>query len=124
MLTASDTMRAVGFRSKFEMSDSQVFSIEDKQTKLLLNKTDGLYPGQTGLGRIVGVNSDTGFAYMLALAGKSDPIGNLYKAMNKAGKDVELVDLGGDDHWLSTSESRLHALEEIDRFLMVQNPPN
>ncbi|MDX2418646.1 MAG: prolyl oligopeptidase family serine peptidase [Xanthomonadales bacterium] len=48
----------------------------------------------------------------------------MYKAMKKAGKDVELVDLDGEDHWLSTSETRLHALEEIDKFLMVQNPPN
>ena len=48
----------------------------------------------------------------------------MYRAMKKAGKDVELVDLDGEDHWLSTSEARLHVLEEIDKFLMVQNPPN
>ena len=85
VLTASDTMRVVGFRSKFEKSGAFVFSIEDNQTKLLLNKTRGLYPAQTGLGRIVGIDSDTGFAYMPALAGKSDPIRNLYKVSLKTG---------------------------------------
>ena len=68
VLTASDTVRLRANGNKIEMSASYVFSIEDGQERILLNKTRGLYPAQSGLGKIVGLNPDTGYAYMPAFA--------------------------------------------------------
>jgi dipeptidyl aminopeptidase/acylaminoacyl peptidase len=37
--------------------------------------------------------------------------------LRRKGKDVELIELPGEDHWLSTGQSRLAVLEALDRFL-------
>jgi len=42
--------------------------------------------------------------------------------MNRAGKDVELIYLNGEDHWLSGSQTRLALLEKISVFLDTHNP--
>lgn len=39
------------------------------------------------------------------------------KALKDAGKDVTLVKLDGEDHWLSSGETRLDTLKAIDKFL-------
>jgi dienelactone hydrolase len=45
-------------------------------------------------------------------------------ALRRAGKPVELVELAGEDHWLSRSETRQRMLDEAVRFLMAHNPPD
>ena len=37
--------------------------------------------------------------------------------LKDAGKDVTLVELSGEDHWLSQSETRLRTLQELDKFI-------
>lgn len=44
------------------------------------------------------------------------------KALRKAGKDVTLIKLKGEDHWLSTSTSRLETLQAMSDFLDLHNP--
>lgn len=44
-------------------------------------------------------------------------------ALKKAGKPVEMVTLKGEDHWLSTSETRLEMLTASTAFLERCNPP-
>lgn len=39
------------------------------------------------------------------------------QALEAAGKDVELVELEGDDHWLSSAATRLAMLKAVDAFL-------
>lgn len=39
------------------------------------------------------------------------------RALSKAGKDVKLVKLRREDHWLSQSETRLQTLKELDAFV-------
>ena len=46
----------------------------------------------------------------------------MYKALKKADKAVELITLKGEDHWLSSSETRLALLKEVDQFLQKHNP--
>ena len=46
------------------------------------------------------------------------------KALKKSKKPVEFVSLKGEDHWLSTSETRLALLKEISTFLQAHNPPD
>jgi dipeptidyl aminopeptidase/acylaminoacyl peptidase len=44
-------------------------------------------------------------------------------ALRKAGKPFEQVDLKKEDHWLSSSETRLQMLAATIAFLKVNNPP-
>jgi len=45
-------------------------------------------------------------------------------ALKKAGKPVEYVELEGEDHWLSRSETRFRMLSATVKFLETNNPPN
>jgi dipeptidyl aminopeptidase/acylaminoacyl peptidase len=38
-------------------------------------------------------------------------------ALKAAGKPYELIPLEGEDHWLSTSATRIRMLSEIEKFL-------
>ena len=44
-------------------------------------------------------------------------------ALRRAGKDVELVDLEGEDHWLSSASGRLAVFQALIPFLEANNPP-
>ena len=37
--------------------------------------------------------------------------------LKNAGKTFEFIELPGEDHWLSQSETRIRMLTEIERFL-------
>jgi len=67
-------------------------------------------------------------APILLLHGKHDTVVDIeqskimYTALKKAKKDVRYVQLKGEDHWLTTSATRLELLQAIDEFLGVHNP--
>jgi dipeptidyl aminopeptidase/acylaminoacyl peptidase len=48
----------------------------------------------------------------------------MYDALRHANKDVELVVLKHEDHWLSHSETRLQMLQASVAFLRAHNPPD
>ena len=45
-------------------------------------------------------------------------------AMKHAKKDVEMVMLKNEDHWLSHGETRLQMLQSSVAFLRAHNPPD
>lgn len=45
-------------------------------------------------------------------------------ALRKAGKPHEFIEMNGEDHWLSRSDTREQVLTEMLRFLQAHNPPN
>jgi dipeptidyl aminopeptidase/acylaminoacyl peptidase len=47
----------------------------------------------------------------------------MFEALRRAGKDVELVTLNHEDHWMSRSETRLQMLEASVAFLRAHDPP-
>jgi dipeptidyl aminopeptidase/acylaminoacyl peptidase len=47
----------------------------------------------------------------------------MYEAMKRANKNVDLVTLKREDHWLSRSETRLQMLRAVVQFLRAHNPP-
>jgi dipeptidyl aminopeptidase/acylaminoacyl peptidase len=47
----------------------------------------------------------------------------MFEALQRAGKDVELVTLKHEDHWMSHSETRLQMLEACVAFLRKYDPP-
>ncbi len=69
-------------------------------------------------------------APMLLIHGRDDtvvPIEQsrlMAQALRRAGKPVELVELDGEDHWLSRSGTRLRMLSETLGFLEAHNPPD
>ena len=48
----------------------------------------------------------------------------MYDALRRDGKDVQLVSLQEEDHWLSRSATRLQMLEASVAFLRAHNPPD
>ncbi len=48
----------------------------------------------------------------------------MYDALRAANKDVQLVKLKDEDHWLSRSGTRLQMLQESVAFLRAHNPPD
>jgi dipeptidyl aminopeptidase/acylaminoacyl peptidase len=69
-------------------------------------------------------------APVLLIHGKDDtvvPYGQsqiMADALKRAGKQVELVTLKREDHWLSRSATRLQMLQATVAFLEANNPPN
>jgi dipeptidyl aminopeptidase/acylaminoacyl peptidase len=67
---------------------------------------------------------------VLLIHGRDDtvvPIGQSRKmadALRAAGKPVELVELAGEDHWLSNGATRLQMLQATVDFLEKNNPPH
>ena len=53
-----------------------------------------------------------------------DQSSDMYDAMRHAKKDVEMVTLKNEDHWLSRSETRLQMLQSSMAFLRAHNPPD
>jgi dipeptidyl aminopeptidase/acylaminoacyl peptidase len=88
VFTASDTTSVLGYRNKFEASASFVMNIKTSKIKTLLNKTEGIHPAQSGLGRIVGFNAKENVVYMPAYADGQSPANNLYRVSLKRGFGV------------------------------------
>jgi dipeptidyl aminopeptidase/acylaminoacyl peptidase len=53
-----------------------------------------------------------------------DQSSDMYDAMRHARKDVEMMTLKKEDHWLSRSETRLQMLQSSMAFLRAHNPPD
>jgi dipeptidyl aminopeptidase/acylaminoacyl peptidase len=69
-------------------------------------------------------------APMLLIHGRDDtvvPVEQsrlMAQALRRAGKPVELIELDGEDHWLSRSDTRLTMLTAMIDFLLEHNPPD
>jgi dipeptidyl aminopeptidase/acylaminoacyl peptidase len=69
-------------------------------------------------------------APVLLLHGSSDTVvppeqaRTMLKALQAQGKSVQLVELPGEDHWLSLSDSRIRVLTEMEKFLAEHLRPN
>ena len=67
---------------------------------------------------------------ILLIHGKDDTVvpydqsDDMYDALRHAHKQVELVKLKEEDHWLSRSATRLQMLQATVRFLRANNPPD
>ena len=67
-------------------------------------------------------------APVLLLHGDQDTVvpivqsSRMARALRRANRRVEFVELDGEDHWLSQSETRIAMLREISAFLARNNP--
>ena len=72
-LKASEYGRVAGFRGKFESSTGFVLDIPtNKVRQLLIPGEHAVYPGQTGLGQVIGFTKDRDYALMPAYVGSTD----------------------------------------------------
>jgi dipeptidyl aminopeptidase/acylaminoacyl peptidase len=68
-------------------------------------------------------------APILLIHGKDDTVvpieqsRTMAAALRRAGKPVEMIELNGEDHWLSRADTRIRMLTETVRFLEANNPP-
>jgi dipeptidyl aminopeptidase/acylaminoacyl peptidase len=75
-------------------------------------------------------NADKATIPVLMVHGKDDTVVPyvqstiMARALQDAGKPVELVTLDGEDHWLSKAKTRLLMLQSVVAFLEKHNPPN
>jgi dipeptidyl aminopeptidase/acylaminoacyl peptidase len=67
---------------------------------------------------------------VLLIHGRDDTVVPIWQsrkmaeALRAAGRPVELVELAGEDHWLSTGTTRLQMLQTTVAFLEKNDPPN
>lgn len=70
VLVASQTTQILGYRGKVDLSTAFLCDIASGNVRQLLIPGDGIYRGQSGLGRIVGLSPDGTYAYMPAYVGE------------------------------------------------------
>ena len=85
ILRGSDTVRVFGYRGKLDFSGSYAYSISSKKAVVLLNKTKGLHPAQSGLGAIVGFDSQLNRVLMPAYDKGADARFHLYSVSLESG---------------------------------------
>ena len=71
ILRVSETTSVYGYRDQFEYSGAFSFNVAAGKVRRLLRGSDDLYPAQSGLGRIVGVNAEGTHAFMPAFVGQT-----------------------------------------------------
>ncbi|MBU4567710.1 MAG: hypothetical protein KJ833_01965, partial [Alphaproteobacteria bacterium] len=67
----SKTTQTYGFAGRYEASGAFAINVEGGAPVGLLKRTDGLFPAQTGLGRIIGRADEPGRVLMPAFMGES-----------------------------------------------------
>jgi dipeptidyl aminopeptidase/acylaminoacyl peptidase len=71
-LLVSKYQRVAGFRGKFDTSTGYVVDIKTQKIRqLLIPGEDNIYPGQAGLGGIIGISPDGEYAYMPGYIGNT-----------------------------------------------------
>lgn len=69
----SETQRISGFRGKIDASTGFILDVNTQKIRqLLILGEDKIYPGQAGLGRILGISNDGEYAFMPAYIGNTD----------------------------------------------------
>ncbi|MEO0613347.1 MAG: prolyl oligopeptidase family serine peptidase, partial [Pseudomonadota bacterium] len=88
ILRASDTTRLFGFRGQFEYSAAFSLDLKNKKIRQLLSGSDDLFPAQSGLGRIIGIDESGERVYMPAYIGSrgSDPSYGVMRVSLKTGR--------------------------------------
>ena len=91
----SETQRISGFRGKVDASTGFILDVTTQKIRqLLIPGDDRVYPGQSGLGKLVGLSEDGEYAYMPAFMGTTDLILGAPQAPNYGLIKVKLKSKG------------------------------
>jgi dipeptidyl aminopeptidase/acylaminoacyl peptidase len=86
VLRASKAERFFGYRGTHEYSAAFAYDLSKGKIVQLLTRTEKLYPAQTGLGKIVGVDPGGRHVYMPAFETTSDPSLSLWRVSLETGR--------------------------------------
>lgn len=117
ILNVSDTTKTRGFKGEYEFSGSFAVSLKDNKITALLKGTKGIFPAQSGLGRIVGEGAKSDEVMMPAYMGAatSSPSFDLLKVSLKHGRGR--IHKRGTPHvrdWFTDGEGRAMVREEYN----------
>ena len=118
LLVASDTVRAFGYRDSWEHSNAYIFNVQENTLFRLLDRADGLFPAQTGLGRVVGRTPSGDRIFMPAFVGDAyrDPRYSLYSASTERRRDRVIArGLTTTIDWFIDEEARPFIREDFDQ---------
>jgi len=118
VILSSKHLRRHYIRADWENSTAFVYHLRKKKIEVLLSKTKGLYPAQTGLGRVVGFNADSQELYMPAFTGglRSKPRYDLYKVRLKNGKGkIHAKGRRSTVNWFVDKKGNVLAREDFDK---------
>lgn len=90
LLQVSRSEQLAGARRRFEYSGAFALDLDKQETRQLLSRTEGLYPAQTGVGRVVGQRAGSVDLFMPAYSSVIDgrPPLDLYRVSMETGRGV------------------------------------
>lgn len=107
---ASELTRHINFKGKWENSAAFAISLDTKKVVQLLSRTEGLWPAQGGLGRIVGLDPDGKSVFMPAYTGKvgagAEPSKDVLKVSLETGRGTRLSGMKGNTSTIDWFVSR------------------
>ncbi|WP_317929995.1 alpha/beta hydrolase family protein [Halioxenophilus sp. WMMB6] len=125
ILKASETRHILGYRGRLEYSGAFAYNIDKEKIVQLFQEPDGIherwsetsgfYRAQSGLGKVVGVDSEKGYAFMPALDDSYPPSRNLYRVSLSNGRP-RLLSNGHTDtmDWYVNQKGEVLAREDFD----------
>ncbi len=120
IIRASENTRVAGFRGKFENSAAFSVSLQNQKPKMLAKNTKGIFPAQSGLGRIIGLSEGEPKVFMPAFMDQpsGDPTYDLLKVdLNNGRGTVHEEGLFYTQDWLVNKQGVVLAREDynVDR---------
>ncbi len=118
VLIATKEARAAGFAGRWEASSAHAFNLQTGKSVLLLRETKDIFPAQSGLGRILGVEPDGKHILMPAYMGMNDsnPDYDLLRVAIDTGRGTLLEGGRASDEtvdWLVDSKGRAAVREDF-----------
>jgi dipeptidyl aminopeptidase/acylaminoacyl peptidase len=118
VLIASTDTRTSGYRGRYEFSAAFAFNLSTGKNVQLLRGTDGIYPAQGGLGRVVAVDPGGKHVFMPAYMGpnSADPPLDLLKVDLDNGRGSRFGGMGGNGNtvdWVVQASGAIIAREDF-----------
>lgn len=118
VLVASSDRRIFGFRGRHDYSAAFAFNLKTGKYAQLLSRTDDLYPGQLGLGHVVGIDPAGSALLMPAYMGApgADPSYDLMRVILDSGRGLRGGGAKGSQttiDWIVNSKGAAIAREEF-----------
>lgn len=117
ILNTSDVRKISGFDGKLDYTSAYAANIESKDMMQLLSRADGIFVGQSGLGRIVSKADDSDEVFMPAFIDRkgNEPTYSLLRAnMDKGRADIVYRGTPNTIDWFIDTDGTALAREEYD----------